>query len=492
MTPAWAQRQEELLSDCVVSPHVFDHMVDRLRAFVVPYQHALETEAGKRNMHRYLAGLLSHLDRKNAEAIAALVDVERLVIQQFIGTAPWDHRPLVKVLVGEVVARLGEPDGVLAFDPSSYPKRGTQSVGVKRQWCGHRGKIDNCQVGVYMGYVSRRDHALLDFRLFLPKEWAWDKARRQRCHVPEDVVYRTRQEQCLEMLDLWGAQVPHGWVVGDDELGRHTWFRHQLRERGERYILGVPCTTTLRDLEAPLPLYQGRGRRPKPPWQSVTAWRTALAPEVWTQLTVQDGEKGPVEIEMVKRRVQTRLAHKRTGPQEWLVITRCPLADEDTLEAQASQDTTDQDTCYRYHYYLTPTQTPESVREEPSLAELARVIKAGVCIEASFKRGKGEVGMDAYQVRTWQGWHHHMALTLIAVWFLVCETQRGQQWTPALTLPQVRYGLSVLLLETFLKSGVAYICGQVQRQLMRNELARFYHHRARKCLPPRKLRRDIQ
>jgi SRSO17 transposase len=198
MTPAWAQRQEELLSDCVVSPHVFDHMVDRLRAFVVPYQHALETEAGKRNMHRYLAGLLSHLDRKNAEAIAALVDVERLVIQQFIGTAPWDHRPLVKVLVGEVVARLGEPDGVLAFDPSSYPKRGTQSVGVKRQWCGHRGKIDNCQVGVYMGYVSRRDHALLDFRLFLPKEWAWDKARRQRCHVPEDVVYRTRQEQCLE------------------------------------------------------------------------------------------------------------------------------------------------------------------------------------------------------------------------------------------------------------------------------------------------------
>ena len=224
----------------------------------------------------------------------------------------------------------------------------------------------------------------------------------------------------------------------------------------------------------------------------MTAWRTALAPEVWTRLTVQDGEKGPVEIEMVKRRVQTRLAHKRTGPQEWLVITRCPLADEDTLEAQASQDTTDQDTCYRYHYYLTPTQTPESVREEPSLAELARVIKAGVCIEASFKRGKGEVGMDAYQVRTWQGWHHHMALTLIAVWFLVCETQRGQQWTPALTLPQVRYGLSVLLLETFLKSGVAYICGQVQRQLMRNELARFYHHRARKCLPPRKLRRDIQ
>src|SRR5712671_7035622 len=114
MTPAWAQRQEALLSDCVVSPHVFDHMVDRLRDFVVPYQHALETEAGKRNMHRYLAGLLSHLDRKNAEEIAALVDVERQVLQAFIGTAPWDHRPLINVLVSQVVERLGEPDGVIA------------------------------------------------------------------------------------------------------------------------------------------------------------------------------------------------------------------------------------------------------------------------------------------------------------------------------------------------------------------------------------------
>ena len=231
MTLTWAQRQEALLSDCVVSPDVFNHMVDRLGDFVAPYQHALKTEAGQRNVHLYLAGLLSHLNRKNAETIAALVDVERLVMQQFIGTAPWDHRPLLTVLVGEVVDRLGDPDGVIAFDPSSFPKRGTHSVGVKRQWCGHRGKIDTCQVGVYMGYVSRHAHALLDFRLSLPQEWARDTPRRQACHVPEDVPYRTRQEQCLEMLDLWGAQVPHGWVVGDDALGRHTRFRHQLRER---------------------------------------------------------------------------------------------------------------------------------------------------------------------------------------------------------------------------------------------------------------------
>jgi len=111
----WAQRQEALLSDCVVSPDVFDHMVDRLRDVVVPYRQCLETEAGQRNVHLYLTGLLSHLDRKNAEEIAALVDVERPVMHAFIGTAPWDHRPLIQVLVGQVIKRLGEPDGVIAM-----------------------------------------------------------------------------------------------------------------------------------------------------------------------------------------------------------------------------------------------------------------------------------------------------------------------------------------------------------------------------------------
>jgi hypothetical protein len=195
---------------------------------------------------------------------------------------------------------------------------------------------------------------------------------------------------------------------------------------------------------------------------------------------------------MIKRRVQTRVERKRTGPEEWLVVTRRPLADERVLEGKSSPDATEHDGCYRYRYYLTPTCVSEAKLEEPPLSELARVIKAGACIEASFKRGKGEVGMDEYQVRTWPGWHHHMALTLIAVWFLIGETHRGQQLTPALTLPQVRYGLSVLLFEVFCTRGVDSICRQVQRQLLRNELARFYHHRTRKCMPPRKLRREIQ
>src|SRR3989449_8261160 len=380
MNPVWAQRREEVLSDCIVSPDVFHQMVERLDEFVVPYQHVLETATGQRNLHLYLQGLLSHLPGKNAEDIATFVDVERQVIQDFIGTVPWDHRPLMTVLVGQVADRLGEPDGIIAFDPRSFPKRGTHSVGVKRQWCGHRGKVDNCQVGVFMGYVSRHDHTLLDFRLSLPEDWARDKQRRQACHVPEDVSYHTRQDQCLEMLDLWRDQVPHGWVTGDDELGHHTRWRGELRQRGERSVLGVPCTTTMRDLEAPLPEYQGRGRRPKAPWQAVTDWRKSLPADVWTHVTVRDGEKGPVEIEMVKRRVQTRIERKRTGPEEWLVVTRRPLSDDGTLEPRASRDATDQDTRHRYHYSLSPTSVAGAELQEPSLAELARVIKAGAWI----------------------------------------------------------------------------------------------------------------
>src|SRR5436309_12590633 len=117
-------------------------MFERLHVFTVHYKHAIETESCQRNVALYLSGLLSHLHRKNAKKITALVDVERLVMQAFIGTALWDHRPLIAVLVGQVVERLGEPDGIIAFDPSSFPKRGTHSVGVKRQWCSHRGKVD--------------------------------------------------------------------------------------------------------------------------------------------------------------------------------------------------------------------------------------------------------------------------------------------------------------------------------------------------------------
>jgi SRSO17 transposase len=207
MNTVWARRREELLSACLVSPDVFHQMVDRLGAFVTPYQQVLETEAGQRNVHLSLQGLLSHLPGKNAEDIATFVAIERQVMQACMGTAPWDHQPLIEVLGGQVADRLGQSAGIIAFAPSSFPKRGTPSVGVKRPWCGHRGTIDNCQGGVCMGYVCEQEPAVLDCRLSLPEDWARDEPRRQECHVPPEGRSQTRHEPCLEMLDAWGEQV---------------------------------------------------------------------------------------------------------------------------------------------------------------------------------------------------------------------------------------------------------------------------------------------
>src|SRR5262249_15575598 len=236
MSTVWAPRREDLVRDCLVSPDVFHPRVDRLCAFVGPDQHARETETGQRNGPLYLQGLLSHWPGQNAEAMATFVDVERPILPDFIGTLPWAQRPLITVLVGQGAERVGEPAGLSAFDPSRFPKRGTPSVGGKRPWGSHRGKGDHGPVGVVMGYVSHPAHAVLDFRVALPREWTRHAQRRRACHGPPAVQEQTRQAQGGERLALGGAQGAQGgaegregWGRGDDALGRQTRWRQELR-----------------------------------------------------------------------------------------------------------------------------------------------------------------------------------------------------------------------------------------------------------------------
>jgi hypothetical protein len=463
MTPAWAQRQKALVRDCVVSPDVCHQLVARLGAFVAPSQPVLATEAGQRTVPLSLQGLLSHVPRKNAADIATLVAVERVVLHACLGPATWEQRPWGRVVVGQVVEPLGAPDGLIACAPSSFPQRGTPAVGGKRQGWRHRGQVDTCQVGVCLGYVSRYAPAVLDVRLSLPADWARDAPRRAACHGPPAVRDHTRHEPCLERRDAWSAPGPHGWGPGEDALGRPTRVRGELRARGERYGLGGPCTTTVRALEAPGPAEHGRGRRPKAPWQAVSAWRHALAPAGWTRLPGRAGATGPVARAMGTRRVQTRLERKRTGPEEWLGVTRRPRTDASTSAGTAAREATEHDGRDSDRYSLTPTSPATSELLEPSRAELARVSTAGLCLAAGCKRGNGEAGLDAYQGRTWEGWQHPLGLSLSAVWVVIGETHRGQQFTPALTLPHVRYGLSVLRLEVFCTPGIDSLCRQVYR-----------------------------
>src|SRR3954468_15262263 len=175
MERRYQARLDELLGDAEVRPGLLRGLLPRLETFLEPFVRSLCCAEQRTNARHYVSGLLSDLPSKDAESIAYLHDRERQGLQKFIGQAPWDHKPLITELARQVGAELGEADGVLVFDPSAFPKKGTESVGVQRQWCGRLGKLENCQVGIYLGYVSRREHALADFRLYLPKEWAGRK-----------------------------------------------------------------------------------------------------------------------------------------------------------------------------------------------------------------------------------------------------------------------------------------------------------------------------
>ena len=315
-------RLDELLADAQVRPGLLRGLLPRLETFLEPFAESLCCPEQRTNAHHYVSGLLSDLKSKDAESIAYLCDRERQGLQKFIGQADWDHQPIVAELARQVGQRLGEAGGVLVFDPSAFVKQGKKSVGVQRQWCGRLGKVENCQVGVYLGYVSHAGHTLVDYRLYLPKEWAKDRERRKEAGVPRAVRFRTRHELALDMLDEQGTLLPHRWVAGDDEMGRSTWFRQQLRQRGERYLLAVPGNTLVRDLVPPAPEYSGQGRRRQTPVVPADVWCAAVPEEAWETFEVRDGEKGPLVAQAARTLVQAKEGGKVSDVAETLVVFR--------------------------------------------------------------------------------------------------------------------------------------------------------------------------
>jgi SRSO17 transposase len=397
-------RLDELLDDAEVRPGLLRGLLARLETFLDPFVESLCCAEQRTNARHYVSGLLSDLDSKDAESIAYLHDRQRQGIQKFIGQANWDHGPLVAQLARQVGRRLGEPGGVLVFDPSSFVKKGDKSVGVKRQWCGRLGKVENCQVGVYLGYVSHQGHALVDFRLYLPEDWAKDKGRCSEAGVPKQIRFATRHELALEMLDERGGLLPHRWVAGDDEMGRSTWFRQRLRQRGERYLLAVPGNTLVRDLVADDPPHSGKGRPRKVPFVRADVWSAGLGEDEWQTVEVRDGEKGPLLTQVAWTLVQAKSEGKVSDVAESLLVFR---------ERQS-------DGSWKHDYLL----SNEIAKDPPE--EMAWVYKAEHRIEECLKQAKSEAGLADYQVRTWEGWHHHQCLSLLATWFLTEEARRGK------------------------------------------------------------------
>jgi len=395
MLPLETPEAVVLLEEAVVPEQAVQDGVHRLADFLERYLPRFYRTEQRELACVVIEGRLSNLERKTNEPIARQARRPRKPVQKFVGAGKWvdaDLRSELRDHVGEVWP---DPQAVLIFDGSAFAKKGDDSCGVARQWCGRRGKLENCQVGVFAAYASCCGHTLIDADLYLPEDWAQDAQRRQKCHVPPEVVF---QEKWRLALAQWQRcqTLPHAWVAGDDEFGRVTEFRQELRRGGARYVVDVPCNTLMRDLEGPRAVGSS-GRQKLPPWEQVQAWAARQPASAWKKLTVRAGEKGLLVVRALTRLVQTKDENGLVGRAERLVVVR-PV-----------------DRAGDVSYALS------NALSDAPLADLVAVKGTRGRIEEALQLGKGEVGLGQYEVRSWVGWYHHMTLSLLALWFLSLE-----------------------------------------------------------------------
>jgi SRSO17 transposase len=397
---------QALLADAVVTPDAVSDRADLLTAFLQRYLPRFYRVEQRATATLVIRGRLGGLERKTSEPIAIEAGLPRKPIQFFVGAGKWDDEAVMAELRAHVGEELAAPDGVVVIDGSAFPKKGTESCGVARQWCGRLGKVDNCQAGVFLAYATPDGYGPLDRRLYLPEGWAGDESRREKCHVPADVKFQERWRIALDLLDRSLPGLAHGWIVGDDEFGRASEFRAALRRRKERYVLDVPCNTLVRDLERRRPRRRraGRGRKREVPFRRTDEWAAGQPESRWERIEVRAGEKGPLLVDAMTVRVRAK-QDGRIGPEERLVVIR-PVGES------------------RTDYALT------NAGPDAPLAELVRVQRQRHRIEEMFGAGNGEAGLDHYEVRSWVGWHHHMTLSLVALWFLCLERRRAGGKSP--------------------------------------------------------------
>jgi SRSO17 transposase len=388
---------QELLAQTEVEPSTIRRCAQHLTRFIQRYLPFFYRDEQRQHADIILQGKLTGLQRKTTEPIAIDVGRKRRPLQHFVGAGGWDDDAVLAELRRHVSAELGDPEGVLVLDPSAFPKKGAESCGVARQWCGRLGKVENCQVGVFLAYVAPRGKALIDHRLFLPLERAADRQHRQKTYVPQDVTFQEKWRLGLAQVRAAGAAVPHGWVAGDDEFGRATEFRAQLRLDQERYVLDVPCNTLVRDLSERRPPSRPGGKPRLPLFERVDQWAGRQPKKRWKKIRLPGGEKGPREVLALQQRVQTKEENGRVGPRERLTVIK---------------------TCEQ------KPQVWYTLSNAHAEVPLAAVVVAHGCrhgVEELFSEGNQEVGLSDYEVRSWTGWHHHMTLTLLALWFLQLE-----------------------------------------------------------------------
>jgi SRSO17 transposase len=308
-------------------------------------------------------------------------------------------------------------DGVFVLDETGFPKKGKKSVGVARQYCGTLGKVANCQLGVFLAYVSEQGHALVDKRLYLPKEWTDDPDRCREAGVPEDVDYQSTAKLGLSMLQQarFAGYLMGQWVTADEAYGKVPTLRDALDADEWLYVLEVPCIQPIftQPAKTEVPAWSGRGPHPtklrlvdgEPGPRTVETVAASLTAEDWQLLTVAEGAQGPRTYLFAARRVwESR--EGLPGRECWLVLRRNPDGSEP-----------------KYYLSNAPVDTP--------LLRLAQVGAKRWPIETEFQMEKNETGLDEYEVRSWQGWRHHITLAMLAGIFLLSLQQEwGEKDAP--------------------------------------------------------------
>jgi SRSO17 transposase len=404
----------------------FERVEATFRAFHAEFAPDFGRKQWREHSGNYLQGLLVQTEeRRNAENMAEALPVSARALQRFLTDARWDDAAVIAHLQAYWGPRLAHPGAVWAVDSSGFPKQGKQSVGVKRQYCGALGKIASCQVGVFLAHVGPCGRAVVDKRLYLPKEWTDDPARCEAAGVPpEKQVYRSETELALEMLLQAQARghLAADWVTGDDSFGKSPTFRDGVASAGWRYVLEIPPETPVWPLEPTweTPSYGGKGPRPAPrpvatERQEVRERAKRLPREAWHAITVAEGTQGP----RIYRFAAERVRETRDGaPGEalWLVH-------RENLDGSEP----------RSYFSNAPEGTP--------LGTLARVAAARWPIETEFETDKSDIGLDEYEVRSWAGWHHHITMCLLASAFLLTLQQEwGKKDAPPDAPPDVSGG----------------------------------------------------
>jgi len=373
-------------------------------------RHFRRVEPRRRALH-YLHALLSPCARKNGWHIAEIVgDGTPDGMQRLLNAAQWDAHAVRDDLRAYVVEHLGDSDAVLIIDETGFLKQGTKSVGVQPQYSGTAGQVDNCQVGVFLAYASAKGSAFIDRALYLPRAWTRNQVRRMEAHVPADVTFATKPALAVAMLErAIAARVPFGWVTGDSVYGHDRRLRHCLEQHQQPYVLAVQSTTHLKQ---------------DAHWcRSARQLAAEVAPHEWQRHSAGAGTKGPRWYEWGCRAVWWQPpSAAATAWGHWLLIRR------------SVHDSTD------LRYFIVFAR-----RADMSLATVCRVAGMRWHIESGFESAKGECGLDEYEVRTWDAWHRHITLALLAHAFLTVIRHQAMDTTAAsvddllpLTVPELR------------------------------------------------------